>query len=685
MIVIAAFFAAVPPAKANNIRLRGIPVVKNRDTVKMTVQIHFDVAWDNSFKTARPNNWDAAWLFVKVWDGGNWNHAYLMDDKGSYRAGSTNTADRVDDGSEYFVSNKTAERFDAPMVMEPAYSQGYLEWEAEEGTPKQKVCVGFFLHRKDLGTGDVIVPGVYVSWKYGDQLFTNQDELTVRVFAVEMVYIPMGGFSVGGTGTAQYQYGSFTVEGEVFGKPYKITSEKGFPAANDDNDSTIWALNGAMEEGRIPEAFPKGHAAFYIMKYELSQQGWCDFINCLTFDQQNERIDATLHHLNRGHHTLGRVLGSGDSTLKNGLRHYVKVSLDVFPYEFACDAYAGMGCDNHFDEIEDFGLEHPADDPYGFTELVVRNLDGQDLAMFWVSPRDLFAYAEWACLRPMTEFEYEKACRGGKRVQNDEYAWANSNIRFFGQSYMVSNYDNINGDSISTLTLSVKEFASGHECVDRYYNCGYTRNFGWDTTTIAGHTLISCLPAPLRVGCFADTSSTREMAGAGYWGVMNLSDNVAEMCISAYSSVGRAFEGVHGAGQLTDRTGEAVQGAWHIPSKAEEEADPVRCNQYIIERGMSFQYTRTTMPGNERKRWKADEFWPGSRDLDPESAGYAQDNWAMFAGMVSSRHRVVAGTDPRATQYLSTRSYIDPDNAGHQPYQPVMRGIRCVRTVVTDK
>lgn len=64
---------------ANNIRIIGKPVIPedDKDTVENTVLIKFDLAWDNSWKTSKPNNHDAAWIFVKCWDGERWNHVYL--------------------------------------------------------------------------------------------------------------------------------------------------------------------------------------------------------------------------------------------------------------------------------------------------------------------------------------------------------------------------------------------------------------------------------------------------------------------------------------------------------------------------------------------------------------------------------------------------------------------------------
>lgn len=672
--VLAVVIVISVPARANNIRLLGKPVVENKDTARQTVDIRFDVAWENSWKAARPGNWDAAWIFVKVWDGGAWNHAYLCDADTTYVAGSTDTLKSVS-GAKYKVADKSGNT-DAPMTLEPAYSWGYPAWYAfwddvdvdggsyvvkDYPDPEyQQLCVGFFLHRKVNGAGDIVVPGVQLTWQYGRQMFTDEDEFTVRVFVVEMVYVPKGGFYIGGKGTKEYQYGSFTFNGDNFGYPYHILSEKGIPIVNDSRDSTLWAIDGAIDPGsaswpRIPDAFPKGHSAFYIMKYELSQQGWCDFLNCISAEQRATRMDANMNNLVVGSHTLGEVASVNELTQKHGLRHYVKVKTVESEYTFGCDAFGGAGKLDSLDEMDWTDWVH-ADD--SSVEWMARNIDGQDVAMYMVSPRDLFAYAEFACLRPMTEFEYEKACRGSLQVQIDEYAWGDNITDFFGKAYMSGSV--AGGGS---LTGYIYDFANGDERVGKDFNCGYTR-------LIFGNRNI---PAPLRVGCMADSTTTRHQAGASYWGVMNLSDNVAEICISAYSEIGRRFTGVHGAGQVDLRSGEAVQAGWAIPTLAQEAAaDGWKYNQFIVERGMCFQYTEASAADK-------DEFWSGS-------AGTGNDNevWAKHAGMVSARYRVQAGTSANAVQKLGTRNIVI-GNGEANVYAPVMRGIRCVRTANAQK
>ncbi|MEY3439088.1 MAG: hypothetical protein RL265_1673, partial [Bacteroidota bacterium] len=57
---------------------------------------------------------------------------------------------------------------------------------------------------------------------------------------------------------------------------------------------------------------------------------------------------------------------------------------------------------------------------------------------------------------------------------------------------------------------------------------------------------------PLRVGSFATASSTREQAGASYYGIMELSGNLWERTVSVGNAIGRNFTApIHGNGLLT--------------------------------------------------------------------------------------------------------------------------------------
>jgi formylglycine-generating enzyme required for sulfatase activity len=126
------------------------------------------------------------------------------------------------------------------------------------------------------------------------------------------------------------------------------------------------------------------------------------------------------------------------------------------------------------------------------------------------------AFADWSGLRPMTELEYEKACRGPLPPVANEYAWGSVNI--------------------------TKQ--TGHSGTD---------GSGTETATPSGAN--SCwgnaMGGAVRAGIYATASSSREAAGASYWAIMELSGNVWEATVTIGSAAGRGFTGLHGNGVLT--------------------------------------------------------------------------------------------------------------------------------------
>jgi formylglycine-generating enzyme required for sulfatase activity len=131
------------------------------------------------------------------------------------------------------------------------------------------------------------------------------------------------------------------------------------------------------------------------------------------------------------------------------------------------------------------------------------------------SVADAAAYLDWAALRPMTELEFEKACRGTNisPVAN-EYAFGNTSTT------TASGASIVNPDSENeTINVGNVNHASG---VNR----------------------------PLRNGIFATAGSTRVSSGGTYYGIMEMSGNVFEYVISAGSASGRTFTGIHGDGNL---------------------------------------------------------------------------------------------------------------------------------------
>ena len=156
--------------------------------------------------------------------------------------------------------------------------------------------------------------------------------------------------------------------------------------------------------------------------------------------------------------------------------------------------------------------------------------------MHWTSAR---AYADWACLRPMTELEFEKYCRGAQSAVNSEYAWGTTGIA--NAAYPLSNAGS--ADEAILGNYSVVNGNASYSSTSSSYN------------------------GPLRVGIFAANGSNtgRIASGSSYWGIMELSGNLNERCITISDATGRAYTGTHGDGIL-DPNGFGNVSQWPLGS-----------------------------------------------------------------------------------------------------------------------
>jgi formylglycine-generating enzyme required for sulfatase activity len=152
-----------------------------------------------------------------------------------------------------------------------------------------------------------------------------------------------------------------------------------------------------------------------------------------------------------------------------------------------------------------------------------------NLLSWWDGAR----FAAWAGLRPMTELEYEKACRGPLKPVPNEYAWGSRGIAH--AVYALENEgeadERVSGNHQRTIGNASYEFTMPD------FHGGPVRGG------------VSAVPgSPMRAGIFAAPDSGRVASGASYWGIMELSGNVREQVVSVGQAKGRAFQGTHGAG-----------------------------------------------------------------------------------------------------------------------------------------
>jgi len=163
-------------------------------------------------------------------------------------------------------------------------------------------------------------------------------------------------------------------------------------------------------------------------------------------------------------------------------------------------------------------------------------------------------YAAWAGLRPMTELEYEKACRGPLKSVPGEYAWGTADVAGSNSEtpprdgYVLRNP----GKADEQV---VWEGASGPDA---------TRgNAAWGGTIMQvkqyGMYALNDIHGPLRAGLFATPQSGRVAAGASYWGILDLTGSLWEEVVVVGNLAGpwdevrkngRLFEGSPGDGTL---------------------------------------------------------------------------------------------------------------------------------------
>lgn len=210
-------------------------------------------------------------------------------------------------------------------------------------------------------------------------------------------------------------------------------------------------------QGPVPAAFPKGTRAFYVMKHELTQGEYAAFVDALPAAWQRARAPLDL----QGEETETCSIAEVDG-------HW-RAATPARPCNF-------------------------------------------------VSWDDTCALFDWLALRPMTEFEFEKAARGPQRPVSGDYPWGTAMTE--GLARKVER----------TRDLTRADVAAERALAD----------------------------------------ATRHELGASHYWVMDLAGSVWERVVSAGQPAGRAFTGSHGDGVL-DEQGCATNADWpHTAGNGEE-------------------------------------------------------------------------------------------------------------------
>ncbi len=355
---------------------------------------------------------------------------------------------------------------------------------------------GFFLQRTGFGAGSVSAQSVKFVWNYGQDGLsdaTAQAANTInKIFGIEMVHVPQGAFYAGdGNSSSEYNFKQGTADND----PWYLSSENPITTTNSTTDGFYYTSTGANAESNSGDAF----------------------LIPASFPKGYQPFYVMKHELTEGEWV----------SFFNTLTVTEKANRDLTSI-----AIGGKNSDAVVNRNTiSWDSAHP-------TYNVTTSRPSRPVSS--IGWPDVAAFADWAGLRPMTELEYEKAARGKDiSAVADEFAWGNT-------TYDVAAVGDItpaNSDENGTEVLLNS-------------NSNLNRNsLGWASGDGRAGGPADNQKGPLRSGIFAANESNRTSSGAGYYGNLELSGNLAEPVVTIGRPQGRQFLGTHGDGQLSAASG----------------------------------------------------------------------------------------------------------------------------------
>jgi formylglycine-generating enzyme required for sulfatase activity len=458
MLLLSSFFLLILPKNsfANNVKIENLVITENNFlecTIKWDNSWFFNkeltIASENQSSTQKKNFLfkDGVWCFLKIRTNDyTWRPIYLSE-------------------NEVLINQDAS-----------------IERDTELKTVSDKG--GFFLSSiiKEEKNG---ISQTFISIKLPDEIKNQFGVYDIALYAIEMVWIDEGSFFVGDGVHSQNALRKSTLANQTNDstdvKPFLINSENEILVG--ENESRLYGNNGKEEfpSSNIPATFPKGYAGFWIMKYEINQSQYSDFLNTLTFKQQSNR---TANSPESEINTPALAISS-NTLLRNSI--FIK-------------------------EKGNSDLNIPAIYETNY-ETDYQNTEGKYRACNWLNAEDIAAFLDWSALRPITELEFEKAARGITHPIKGEFAW--------GTPYIIDANTVQNDGTESETVIQTANFADSAGLAS--YNSGIEFNQ---------------LNGVLRNGFAAKGSDfstsdfeLRLQAGASFWGVMELSGNVWEYCV----------------------------------------------------------------------------------------------------------------------------------------------------------
>ena len=267
----------------------------------------------------------------------------------------------------------------------------------------------------------------------------SQGSWDISAYAIEMVYIPEGSFWIGDS-----------LSNNTLG------GKNGSPLLIDGNPKPIFQKG---DTNALSNNNTSGFSSFYVMKQEVSQASYTDFLNSISKEEAEVLAPSVLN------------LPIADSRRN-------RCFISKLNGKYGSDA-------NQNGILDEWN-------------------DGRSIACNWLTHKQLLAYLSWAGLRPFTELEFEKACRGPLKPKAKEFAW---------------------GTQYATDANTVIQLGTSAEKVSEIGN---------DSSGLTNHALLAgnlYLEGPLRSGFALSITSNRVTAGAGYYGNADLSGNLWEQCL----------------------------------------------------------------------------------------------------------------------------------------------------------
>jgi formylglycine-generating enzyme required for sulfatase activity len=341
--------------------------------------------------------------------------------------------------------------------------------------------MGVFVHRSASASNQIgSFPNtssvtIKLSGTYNPELVgstSNSDNF--KVIGIEMVYVPEGSFYIGdGRSSNSSNFSAGNTNGNV-----QITSAK--------QSTGLGAYSNYVSNPQygcfipLPNTYPLGYNGYYCMKYEINQQQIVDYLNTLNYDQQAARLAVWGARYPN--------VGNTYFTYANNYRQMIKVT--------------AAGTNNTVPAV--FGFD---------------NVWNAYLAAGYLNWQDLTSYLDWSGLRPMTEFEYEKACRGTLNAVAYEFPWGTTTMNT--SSGGMTNANTVN----ETMNMIMEGIV----------------HFNWDG-------------GPMRSGFAATSNSNRLQAAATFYGIMEMAGNVVEQCVGGGTGYNYSiFTNANGDGALTAR------------------------------------------------------------------------------------------------------------------------------------